>query len=204
MDLVRPPFMRHASENSTITVNGDDIKSRVELAPADRHVTFAHGLLSVSSFVPSLTAEEMRNCFYNVSSTVTDVAFSCFSLLFAHSLLSSSPFQDSDREAFEMDRAFVSMSYEIHREHGQQWDENENSIRGLEDYFLPQPKMQTRKEHAHIVLAEQRRQRDTKLMDNERLQDVSSARSRDAVAHAFALGQLDATSAIAVYRDARS
>lgn len=103
-----------------------------------------------------------------------------------------------------MDRVFVSMSYEIHREHGQQWDENENSIRGLEDYFLPQPKMQTRKEHSDLVLAEQRRQRETKQMDTERLRDVSSERSRDAVARAIALGQLDATSAIAIYRNARS
>jgi len=96
------------------------------------------------------------------------------------------------------------MSYDIHREHGQPWDENENSTRGLEDYFLVQPKMVARKEQAKIVLAEQARQLNTGQIDIERLRDVSIASSSDAVMRAIALGQLDATYAIAVYRDARS
>ena len=106
---------------------------------------------------PRMSADEKALCFYNAT----------------------------DQEQFDMDRVVVATAYEIRKKNGLGWFDVQDTVRGLEDYFLEIPKMLMRRAHVERVLSEQQRQRDLEVSDEEGLADVareSSSRSRSTAA----------------------
>jgi hypothetical protein len=116
-----------------------------------------------------------------------------FSHLF-HNMLSL--LQRQDRLRFEKDRIAVSMMYEWTLQANLLWTEtNEQTIRGLEDFFTRQSKESKRKYHVRLVLQEQARQTREEFCEGDTLRYVSSSSSAEARHRCLALGQRDALEA---------
>jgi hypothetical protein len=104
--------------------------------------------------------------------------------------------QRYDRLRFEKDRIAVSMMYEWTMQANLLWTEtNEQTIRGLEDFFTRQSKESKRKYHVRLVLQEQARQSREERCEGDTLRYVSSSSSAEARHRCLALGRRDALEA---------
>jgi hypothetical protein len=95
-----------------------------------------------------------------------------------------------------MDRVVVATAYEIRKHHGLGWKDVEDTLRGLEDYFLETPKTVARKTHAMRILMEQERQRDLDMRDHEGLGDLARESSLHDRVKAVVTGANDARAAV--------
>jgi hypothetical protein len=95
-----------------------------------------------------------------------------------------------------MDRVVVATAYEIRKKNGLGWNDVEDTVRGLEDYFLERPKCAARKAHVWRVLTEQRRQKDLELHDHEALGDLARESSLHDRVKAVMTGENDARAAV--------
>jgi hypothetical protein len=104
--------------------------------------------------------------------------------------------QSSDVQAFQKDSALTAVMYIKRREANIAWEENEYSIRGLEEMIQkasmkPGEKCK-RERHCAKVLAEQERLRTQNLLSPERLRGASSSSSKADRAAAIIKAEHDA------------
>lgn len=95
---------------------------------------------------------------------------------------------------FEKDRAITAFMYLRKREKGYRWDDNVDSIRGIEEHAKGEPpRALLRQCHAQRVLQEQQRLKEEGLfIDVESLCEASAKSSAESRALAWQLGQEDA------------
>ena len=98
-----------------------------------------------------------------------------------------------------MDRVVVATAYEIRKKNGLGWNDVEDTIRGLEDYFLVRSKSSVRKAHMYKVLTEQCRQKDLEIQDDDCLGDVARESSYSERMNAARMGDNDALAAAGKY-----
>ena len=112
-----------------------------------------------------------------------------------------------DRFLFEQDRIQSALAYQAALTNGQPWVENEvQTVRGLEDFFLPTTKEAARQVHVHAVLraAAVIRHEEAALTAGEladTLRYISSESSSKARRRAAEMGRADAQQAVAQWQE---
>ena len=217
---MRPLFSRGSSTRSVRSAEKKDDRVRdvnVSQQPRNHRVQFTDDNVQEKPSEGPLTDEEQKLYYYDVSTyrsiircrvvepfirrDDSSIHIFFWLLTFAPTRLN---IQEDDFYKFDRDRALTALIYRSSRRNGMSWDDDKESVRGLEEIWLKEKKQDIRRRHAMTVLTAQKQEiLAGRRPDPEILGEVSAKASKEYRQRAVALGKEDSVAAGTRHRSFR-